>query len=80
MSAHQDRLFTLVTDKLGVAPEDLDTTATFDALDLDSLALIELSVIVQKEFGVQIDETALTPDNTFADVLTVIDAKAAVAR
>ncbi|WP_286252095.1 acyl carrier protein [Streptomyces graminofaciens] len=79
MSAHQDRLFALVTEKLGVAPEDLDTTATFDALDLDSLALIELSVIVQKEFGVQIDETALTPDNTFADVLSVIDTTAAVA-
>ncbi|UUU34792.1 acyl carrier protein [Streptomyces sp. CA-210063] len=79
MSAHQDRLFALVTEKLGVAPEDLDTAATFDALDLDSLALIELSVIVQKEFGVQIDETALTPDNTFADVLSVIDSKAVVA-
>ncbi|GAA3041381.1 acyl carrier protein [Streptomyces glomeratus] len=79
MSAHQDRLFALVTDKLGVLPEELNTTATFDSLDLDSLALIELSVIVQKEFGVQIDETALTPDNTLGDVLATIDAKAPVA-
>lgn len=79
MSAHQDRLFALVAEKLGVLDEELNTGATFDSLDLDSLALIELSVIVQKEFGVQIDETSLTPDNTFGDVLAVIDAKAAVA-
>ncbi|MFF4170816.1 acyl carrier protein [Streptomyces sp. NPDC001744] len=79
MSAHQDRLFALVSEKLGVPAEELDTASTFDRLDLDSLALIELSVIVQKEFGVQIDETALTPENTFADVLAEIDAKAAVA-
>ncbi|WP_121828324.1 acyl carrier protein [Streptomyces sp. S1] len=79
MSAHQDRLFALVSEKLGVLAEELDTTYTFDRLDLDSLALIELSVIVQKEFGVQIDETALTPENTFADVLAEIDSKVAVA-
>ncbi|MFF4872643.1 acyl carrier protein [Streptomyces sp. NPDC003444] len=79
MSAHQDRLFALVSEKLGVLAEELDTTSTFDRLDLDSLALIELSVIVQKEFGVQIDETALTPENTFADVLAEIDSKVAVA-
>ncbi|MFE6982774.1 acyl carrier protein [Streptomyces griseus] len=77
MSAHQDRLFALVSEKLGA--DELDTTSTFDQLDLDSLALIELSVIVQKEFGVQIDETALTPENTFADILAEIDAKVAVA-
>jgi acyl carrier protein len=79
MSAHQDRLFALVSEKLGVMPEELDTTSTFDHLDLDSLALIELSVIVQKEFGVQIDETALTSENTFADILAEIDGKIAVA-
>ncbi|WP_369196929.1 acyl carrier protein [Streptomyces djakartensis] len=79
MSAHQERLFALVSDKLGMFAEDLNTTDTFDSLDLDSLALIELSVIVQKEFGVQIDETALSPQHTFADVLAAIDAKAPVA-
>ncbi|MDQ0404235.1 acyl carrier protein [Streptomyces sp. NBC_01723] len=79
MSAFQDRLFALVSEKLGMTPEELDTTSTFDQLDLDSLALIELSVIVQKEFGVQIDETALTSENTFADILAEIDGKVAVA-
>ncbi|MFE0810516.1 acyl carrier protein [Streptomyces sp. NPDC058848] len=79
MSAFQDRLFALVSEKLGMTVEELDTTSTFDHLDLDSLALIELSVIVQKEFGVQIDETALTSENTFADILAEIDSKVAVA-
>ncbi|MFG2121837.1 acyl carrier protein [Streptomyces sp. NPDC048710] len=75
MSANQDRLFALIVDKLGVALEELNAEATFDALDFDSLALIELSVAVQKEFGVQIDETALTPENTIGDVLRSIDAE-----
>ncbi|MBU6529822.1 acyl carrier protein [Streptomyces sp. NPDC057245] len=75
MSANQDRFFALMVDKLGVAPEELTTEATFESLEFDSLALIELSVAVQKEFGAQIDETALTPEDTVGDVLRTIDAQ-----
>ncbi|MEW2510294.1 acyl carrier protein [Streptomyces sp. NPDC046870] len=79
MSAQQDRLFTLVVDKLGVDPEQLSPAATLDALELDSLLLIELSVLVEKEFGVQLDETALTPESTLGDILAALDAKVSVA-
>lgn len=79
MSAHQDRLFAVVSEKLGFDAQDLNATDTFDTLEFDSLALIELSVIVQKEFGVQIDETALTPENTFGDILSTLDEQATAA-
>lgn len=79
MSAIQDRLFSLLTDKMGVLAEELSGDATLEALDLDSLALIELGVSVQKEFGVEIDETALTPENTLGDVLARIESLSAVA-
>jgi len=79
MSSIQDRLFSLLTDKMGVLAEELSGDATLEALDLDSLALIELGVSVQKEFGVEIDETALTPENTLGDVLVRIESLSAVA-
>lgn len=75
MSTTQDRLFQLMTDKLGFTADELSTTATFESLDLDSLALIELSVSVQKEFGVVVDETAMTPEHTLGDVLALLEAE-----
>jgi acyl carrier protein len=79
MTTLQDRLFALLTDKMGIPAEDLSVDATLDALELDSLALIELSVSVQKEFGAAIDETALVPENTLGDILRLLESQIAVA-
>ncbi|MEU7163413.1 acyl carrier protein [Streptomyces morookaense] len=78
MNSVQDRLVALL-GRLEVPTEDLSADATFDSLDFDSLALIELSVAVQKEFGVVVDETELSPESTVADVIGLLQARTAVA-
>lgn len=71
----QDRLFAVITNSMGVPADELTPEATLDDLELDSLALVELSVVVQKEFGVAVDDTALTPESTLSELLRQIDAQ-----
>lgn len=79
MSAVQDRFFTLLGNKLAVDEAVLTPQATLDDLDLDSLLLIELSVAVEKEFGVVLDETELAPQTTLESVLGRIEGRSKVA-
>lgn len=75
MNAVRDEFAGLLTDKLGIPEQELTAEVTFDALGLDSLALIELSVAVQKKFGVVLDEDELTPDHTFSSVVAALESR-----
>ncbi|MFE9043686.1 acyl carrier protein [Streptomyces sp. NPDC012421] len=55
-------------------PEDVVTPeATVDAAGLDSLAVTELSMIVQEEFGVAVDEDELAACATVGEVAALLD-------
>jgi acyl carrier protein len=62
-------LFTVLTD-LGVPAEEIRPDATFVELDLDSLALIELSVVVEERTGIRVLD--LTPGSTLAEAAAVL--------
>ncbi|WP_082772178.1 acyl carrier protein [Actinoplanes sp. TFC3] len=76
MIAVQESLFAILSEKMGIPSAELRPDTTFEDLDLDSLALIELSVSIQKSFGVVVDEMELSPERRLGEVVAVIDAKA----
>ncbi len=53
MSRIQQDLFELIQSKTGVLPQVDDT---FDALKIDSLAMAELTVEMEKAFGIRIGD------------------------
>jgi acyl carrier protein len=73
MSTTQDRFYALLTAKLGVETESLTEDTTLESLDLDSLLIVELSVAVEKEFGVVLDEIQLAPERSIGQVLGTLD-------
>ncbi|MEV5646071.1 phosphopantetheine-binding protein [Streptomyces flaveolus] len=73
MSAFYERLIVLLTTKLGVSHEDVSPDATFEDLDMDSLALVELTDILDAEFGISIEEGAVGKQTTLADVAKVLE-------
>ncbi|MCA1655128.1 MAG: acyl carrier protein [Pseudonocardiaceae bacterium] len=79
MTTMQDRFYDLLNTKLGIPANELSTENTFEDLDLDSLALIELSVAVHKEFGVVLDETELSPEHTVGQVVDLLSDKSKAA-
>jgi acyl carrier protein len=61
---------------LGPAREDLTREATFEALDVDSLDLAELSQIVDEEFGVTLKGSDVAKIKTVGDAIDLILARA----
>lgn len=57
-----------VTDEFGVPAEDYGHDTEFEAMGLDSLDLVELTLVVEDETGVHIE------DEELEDVLTPRDA------
>ncbi len=73
MSTVQDRFYALLTATLGVETESLTEDTTLESLDLDSLLIVELSVAVEKEFCVVLDEVQLAPECSIGQVLGTLD-------
>jgi acyl carrier protein len=70
-----EQLVALLTEHLDITadPGDLTPTTTFASLDVDSLALMELVVAAEEEFGIVLPEDALdlSPASTLADAARV---------
>ncbi len=67
----EDQIEQLVIESLqtfGADPDEISREATFEALDIDSLDLAELSQIVHEQYGVELKGSDV------ADVKTVDDA------
>ncbi|MEY9988340.1 acyl carrier protein [Streptomyces sp. V4I8] len=79
MSASYDAL----KDKLikFEAPEDMITPeATLDELGLDSLAVVEIFVALQEEFGISLDESKAVPALTVKETLAMFEEQLAARR
>jgi acyl carrier protein len=69
------RLVKLLTANFGLQEEEIGPDDTFNALELDSLALVELSIAAQEEFGVPISDDDLGADDTIAEASRLIEGK-----
>jgi acyl carrier protein len=72
-----ERLAALLTARFGVTAEELRPDATFDELDLDSLALVEFAMVAEREFGVPFGEDDVTPRATVGQAVRLIGDKLA---
>ncbi|MFJ9033188.1 acyl carrier protein [Streptomyces sp. NPDC102274] len=71
------RLLELLTSTFGLDPESIAPTSTLSALELDSLALVELSVAAQEEFDVPLEDSELGPESTVGQAAEMISGKLA---
>jgi acyl carrier protein len=71
-----DRVSALISEKFGLDEAELASGATFDELDIDSLILVELSLILRKEMGIVLVEGDLQSSFTLDEAVAVIRAKA----
>jgi acyl carrier protein len=57
----------ILVDRVGLAEDKVsdDPEATFESMDLDSLAFVEIQLAMQQEYGFEI------PDEDAAEILTV---------
>ncbi|MGK5631866.1 acyl carrier protein [Streptomyces sp. URMC 123] len=79
MSAMYDKLAELLVTRFAVDPDLIGPDATFAELEMDSLFLVELLLVIQSEFGVEIGEDATAPGDTLAHAAELIEHQVAAA-
>ncbi|MFB7500751.1 acyl carrier protein [Streptomyces sp. NPDC056161] len=74
MSAIYEQLLTVLTTRLGIAREETSPEATFEDLEIDSLALVELIDILDAEFGTSLEEGTVNKNSSLAEVASILEA------
>jgi acyl carrier protein len=75
MSETYGRFVDILVNRFEVEPDEIRPDITFEELELDSLFLVELGLVVEKELGVKINDGDATPRSTVASVAGLIEAE-----
>lgn len=67
-----NQLAELGSQKMGVTVEELLEAKSFDDLGLDSLALLEFNVAIQKSFAIPLEDEDIAPEHSLDDVATLV--------
>lgn len=70
-----ERLVALLASGFGLEPDEVGPDRTFGELEMDSLALVELGLTAQQEFGVPIADDDIRSGDTIAQAAKIIEVK-----
>lgn len=79
MSATYEKLVDVLVNHFAVDRAEIRPEATFEELNMDSLFLVELLLVVQSEFDVEIEDDAATLTDTLQHVADLVDSRTGVA-
>lgn len=79
MSVHFDRLKTLLVESLKVTPEQVTPEATWEDIELDSLAMVELSLSLEEHCGLRIGDDELLEVSTIGDMVSLMEERSSTA-
>ncbi|MER6159598.1 phosphopantetheine-binding protein [Streptomyces sp. NPDC001868] len=80
MSSTYDRLVGLLAKGFGIDADEVSPGNTFEELELDSLALVELTLAAQEEFGITLTDDDLHARSSLTEAADVLDAKQVTVR
>jgi acyl carrier protein len=75
MTLLADVISDLLVGKLEVEPEILSPTAEFEAMELDSLTLVQLAILLEKRFGIEIEEYEIAAARTIENTAALLHEK-----
>ncbi|MFJ9343576.1 acyl carrier protein [Streptomyces sp. NPDC101733] len=67
----------ILSNKLKVSPDAITPEATREDIELDSLAVVELSLLLESELGLEISDDELLEAETVADMVRLMEARSA---
>ncbi len=67
----------VLTEEFGVPAEDIAADATFEALGLDSLDVVELTLVLEEKTGVKLEDEELEDVRTVQDAMDKVAEKQA---
>lgn len=73
----KEKVFARIAENLGADEESLTLETTFQQLGADSLDMVEFSMDVETEFGINIEQSDITNIKTIGDAIRFIEQKTA---
>ena len=67
----------VLTEEFGVPEDDIKPDATFEALGLDSLDVVELTLVLEEKTGVKLEDEELEDVRTVQDAVNKVAEKQA---
>lgn len=65
----------ILVDDFSVPADDIAPDVTFEALGLDSLDVVELTLVIEERTGVKLEDEELEDIKTVADAIEKVEAK-----
>jgi acyl carrier protein len=75
MHAFEERIAKVLSTDFEISPDAVDSEVTLALLKFDSLTLVELALVLEKEFGITVEEGELTDAMTIGDTAALVAAK-----
>ncbi len=75
MAIDQEKVKDIIADKIGCKREEVVPEATFQGLGLDSLDAVELIMMIEEEFDIQIDDSEVENLKTVGEIIKIIEDK-----
>ncbi|MGA4851055.1 acyl carrier protein [Streptomyces sp. G5(2025)] len=72
-----EQLKEILSNKLKVSPEAITPEATKDDIELDSLAVVELSLLLKSELDIDVSDDDLLEAETVADMVELMETRSA---
>ncbi|MDQ0828319.1 acyl carrier protein [Streptomyces achromogenes] len=80
MHAFEERIAKVLSTDFEITPDAVDSDVTLALLKFDSLTLVELALVLEKEFGITVEEGELTDTMTIGDTAALVAAKGTAVR
>ena len=72
----EEKVKTIFQKVLDIKPEEIVPGAKLDeALGIDSTEMVEISVAIKKELGVQLKDSELKKTHSFNDIIKILESK-----
>ncbi|GLZ42495.1 phosphopantetheine-binding protein [Actinokineospora sp. NBRC 105648] len=68
-----ETLKTILVDKLKISPDQITLEASKEDVELDSLAVVELSLVLEKELGLKISDDELIEVDTVGEIVALMN-------
>ncbi|WP_031089567.1 phosphopantetheine-binding protein [Streptomyces sp. NRRL WC-3549] len=72
-----EQLKEILSNKLKVSPESITPEATREDIELDSLAVVELSLLLKSELDLDVSDDDLLEAETVADMVRLMEQRGA---
>ncbi len=77
MAIDEEKIKDIIVDKIGCKKEEVVPEASFQDLGLDSLDAVELIMLVEEEYNIQISDSEAENLKVVGDLISIIKEKSA---